>query len=62
MTVLSLGFYLAPSPADRNRRRTGVRSAGHAESHGHLANRVERVLLVPLSEERFRAKHFFSPI
>ena len=62
MTALSLGFYLAPSPADRNRRRTGVRSASHMEPHGNSANTVEKVVLVALSEERFRAKHFFSPI
>lgn len=49
MAAPSQGFNLAPSPADRSGRRTGVRSAVPMESHADLAE--QKVVSVSLRED-----------
>lgn len=43
--------------ADRNVRKTDVGFSVHKESHGNLANRMDKVALVALPYESFKAEH-----
>lgn len=60
MVTLSLGVVFGSEPIRQELRETGIRMAVHNESHGKLANRMEKVVLVALPWERLRAKQSIS--